>query len=143
MRVFVDANIPMYAAGRSHPFKESSAEFLRAVGRRQVDAVSDVEVLQEILHRYRAVRRDADGFVVFESFATTVRLFHPVLLEDLWECRAILARHGNVRPRDAIHAAVMLRTGVRTIVSYDRHFDELPDIDRVTPGEAAPSEVTS
>ena len=142
MRVFVDANIPMYAAGRSHPFKESSAEFLRAVGRRQVDAVSDVEVLQEILHRYRAVRRDADGFVVFESFATTVRLFHPVLLEDLWECRAILARH-DVRPRDAIHAVVMLRTGVRTIVSYDRHFDELPGIDRVTPGEAAPSEVTS
>ncbi len=64
------------------------------------------------------------------------------LLEDLWECRAILARH-DVRPRDAIHAAVMLRTGVRTIVSYDRHFDELPGIDRVTPGEAAPSEVTS
>ena len=83
--MFVDANIPMYAAGRSHPFKESSAEFLRAVGTRQVD---------------------------------------------------------TVRPRDAIHAAVMLRTGVRTIVSYDRHFDELPGIVRVTPGEATPSEVT-
>lgn len=142
MSVFVDANIPMYAAGRSHPFKESSAEFLRAVGRRQVDAVSDVEVLEEILHRYHAVRRGADGFVVFESFATTIRFFHPVLLEDLWECRAILARHDTVQPRDAIHAAVMLRTGVRTIVSYDRHFDELPGIVRVTPAEA-PIRVTS
>ena len=140
--MFVDANIPMYAAGGSHPFKQPAAEFLRAVGRRQVDAVSDVEVLQEILHRYRAVRQAAHGFVVFESFATTVRLFHPVLLEDLWECRAILARHENVRPRDAIHAAVMLRAGVRTIVSYDRHFDELRGIDRVTPGDAVPSEGT-
>ena len=143
MRVFVDANIPMYAAGRSHPFKRSSADFLRAVGRREIDAVSDVEVLQEILHRYRAVRRDADGFVVFESFATTVRLFHSVLLEDLWESRAMLARHDTVRPRDAIHAAVMLRTGVRTIVSYDRHFDELSGIVRVTPDAAAPSEFRS
>ncbi|MYD86519.1 MAG: type II toxin-antitoxin system VapC family toxin [Acidobacteria bacterium] len=50
--------------------------------------------------------------------------------------------HATVPPRDAIHTAVMLRTGVRTIVSYDRHFDELPGIVRVTPG-AAPIQVTS
>ena len=135
MRVFVDANVPMYAAGRNHPFKEPSAEFLRAVGRRRIDAVSDVEVLQEILHRYRAVQRASDGFVVFESFATAVRLFHPVVLDDLWECRAILEQHDTIRARDAIHAAVMRRTGVRTIVSYDRHFDEIPGMDRVTPDE--------
>lgn len=141
--MFVDANIPMYAAGGSHPFKEPAAEFLRSVGRRQIDAVSDVEVLQEILHRYRAVHRASDGFVVFESFATTIRLFHPVVLEDLWECRAMLARHDTVQPRDAIHAAVMFRTGTRRIVSYDRHFDEIPGIVRVTPDEAASSRVTS
>ncbi len=133
MRVFVDANVPMYAGGRSHPFKAPSADFMLAVGRRLVDAVSDVEVLQEILHRYRAVGRANDGTVVFDAFATAVRLFHPILLEDLWECRRILARHEALRPRDAIHAAVMLRTGVRTIVSYDRHFDEIPGIDRVAP----------
>ena len=98
-----------------------------------------MEVLQEILHRYRAVQRVWDGFIVFESFATTVSLFHPVALEDLWKCRAMLARHEAVQPRDAIHAAVMLRTGVRRIVSYDRHFDEIPSIDLLTPDEAAPS----
>ena len=133
MRVFVDANIPMYAAGRDHAFKAPSAEFMRAVGRRRVDAVSDVEVLQEILHRYRAVRRVVEGFVVFEAFATAIRLFHPVVLEDLWECRAILGQHVTVRPRDALHAAVMRRTAIRTIVSYDRHFDEIAGIDRITP----------
>lgn len=63
----------------------------------------------------------------------TIRLFHPILLEDLWECRRILALHGSLRPRDAIHVAVMRRTGVRAIVSYDRHFDEVAGIDRVTP----------
>ncbi|MCY4119667.1 MAG: type II toxin-antitoxin system VapC family toxin [Acidobacteria bacterium] len=133
MRVFVDANVPMYAAGRSHAFKDPSADFMMAVGRRRVDAVSDVEVLQEILHRYRSVGRATDGSVVFEAFATAVRLFHPIVLEDLWECRRILARHEALRPRDAIHVAVMRRTGIRTIVSYDRHFDEVPGIDRVTP----------
>ena len=135
MRVFVDASIPMYAAGRSHAFKAPSAAFMRAVAGRRVDAVSDVEVLQEILHRYRAVGRTPAGFVVFEAFATAIRLFHPVVLDDLWECRTILVRHDGVRPRDAIHAAVMRRTETRTIVSYDRHFDVIGGIDRVTPGE--------
>ena len=133
MRLFVDANVPMYAEGRDHRFKAPSAEFMLAVARRQVDAVSDVEVLQEILHRYRAVGRQPEGFVVFQSFATTVRIFHPIALDDLWECRAILRRHRSLQPRDAIHAAVMRRNGIRTVVSYDRHFDELPDIERVTP----------
>ena len=133
--MFVDANIPMYAAGGSHPFQEPCAEFLRAVGRRQVDAVSDVEVLQEILQRYHAVQRAADGLIVFESFTTVIRLFHPVVLDDLWECRRILGGHHRIRARDAIHAAVMRRTGVRTIVSYDRHFDEIPRVDRVPPDE--------
>ena len=70
---------------------------------------------------------------MFEAFATAIRLFHPVELEDLWECRAILGRHGTVRPRDALHAAVMRRTGIRTIVSYDGHFDEIAGIVRITP----------
>ena len=133
MSVFVDANIPMYAEGRDHRFKAPSAAFMLAVARRQVDAVSDVEVLQEILHRYRAVNRESDGFVVFETFAATVRIFHSIVLDDLWGCRAILSRHRAVQPRDAIHTAVMRRIGIRTVVSYDRHFDELPDIERVTP----------
>ena len=133
MRVFVDANVPMYAAGRDHAFKAPSAEFMLAVARRRVEAVSDVEVLQEILHRYAAVRRPSVGFVVFESFVSAMPFIHPVVIDDLGECRAILARHGDIRPRDAIHAAVMYRIGVRTIVSYDRHFDSIAGIDRVTP----------
>lgn len=123
----------MYAAGRDHAFKAPSAAFMLAVARRRIEAVSDVEVLQEILHRYAAVRRPSVGFVVFESFASAMLLIHPVVIDDLWECRAILKPDAAIRPRDAIHAAVMRRVGVRTIVSYDRHFDGIDGIDRVTP----------
>ena len=135
MSLFVDANIPMYAEGRDHRLKAPSAEFMLAIARCQVDAVSDVEVLQEILHRYRAVGRQSDGFVVFQTFATAIRLFHSIVPDDLWECRAIMRRHPGVQPRDAIHVAVMRRNRIRTVVSYDRDFDGFPDIQRVTPDE--------
>ena len=71
--------------------------------------------------------------VFVDANVSAMPFIHPVVIDDLWECRAILARHGDIRPRDAIHAAVMHRIGVRTIVSYDRHFDSIAGIDRVTP----------
>ena len=136
--MFVDANIPMYVAGREHEYKEPSTRFMRAVARRHVDAVSDVEILQEILYRYRAVRRPSIGFAVFDTFIATIPRIYPVLLADLRTSRAILAEHPGVEPRDAIHVAVMRRNGVRGIVSYDGHFDGIPGIDRFTP-DAVPA----
>ena len=133
MKVFVDANIPMYVAGRDHEHKEPSTRFMRAIARRRVDAVSDVEVLQEILYRYRAVRRTSIGFAVFDTVIATIPHIYPILLGDLRRSRAILAEYPGVEPRDAIHVAVMRRTGVRGIVSYDEHFDGIPGVERLTP----------
>ena len=135
MRVFVDSNIPMYVAGRDHPFKTPCTEFMRAVARRTIDAVSDVEVLQEILYRYHAIQQPDIGFAVFETVVATVPLIHPVSLEDLLASKAVLARHLGVQPRDAVHVAVMQRIGIRTVVSYDRHFDQIDTVRRVTPDQ--------
>ena len=134
----MDANIPMYVAGRDHAFKEPSIRFMRAVARRHVDAVSDVEILQEILYRYRAIRRPTVGFAVFDTFMVTIPRIYPVLLADLRASRSVLVAHPGVKPRDAIHVAVMRRTGVRAIVSYDEHFDGIPGVDRFTP-DAVPA----
>ena len=116
-------------------YKEPSTRFMRAVARRHVDAVSDVEILQEILTGTAPCggRRSA----LPSSIATIPRIY-PVLLADLRTSRAILATHPGVEPRDAIHVAVMRRTGVRGIVSYDEHFDGIPGIDRFTP-DAVPA----
>jgi uncharacterized protein len=60
--IFVDSNIPMYLVGAAHPHKAEAQillERLIAAGQR---LVTDVEVLQEILHRYAAInKREAIG----------------------------------------------------------------------------------
>jgi predicted nucleic acid-binding protein len=133
MSVFVDSNIPMYVAGRAHRNKEPSIRFLKDVAEGKIKAASDVEVLQEILHRYHHLRRLEDGFAVFEAFLTVVPRFHPVFLEDLLAAKQLLALHSTISPRDAIHVAVMRRTGLETIVSYDRHLDHIKGIRRAEP----------
>lgn len=133
MTVFVDSNIPMYVAGRDHPFKKPSTAFLKKVAVGDISAVSDVEVLQEILYRYYHTGEVQQGFQVFETFLQTIPHIHPVELEDLLKTKQLLSDHPTIQPRDAIHAAVMLRIGVKTIASYDHHFDDLKGINRLEP----------
>ncbi len=81
------------------------------------------------------MRQTSIGFAVFETVVATIPLIHPVSLEDLLASKAVLAAHPGVQPRDAIHVAVMQRTGIRTVVSYDRHFDQIDSVRRMTPDE--------
>jgi len=59
--IFLDANIPMYAAGRPHPLKQPCLDVLALVALYPDAFCTDAEVFQEILHRYRAQGRWQDG----------------------------------------------------------------------------------
>jgi uncharacterized protein len=131
--LFLDSNIAMYVAGRDHPFKEPSLNLFRRTARGEVDAATDVEVLQEILYRYHHTREIKKGFTVFDVVLQSVPLIFPILLEDLLRAKDLLFTYREIQPRDAIHAAVMINRGLKTIVSYDRHFDGIAGIERVEP----------
>jgi predicted nucleic acid-binding protein len=55
--VLVDSNIPMYLIGAAHPNKQLAEVVLRRLVNGERTLVTDAEVLQEILHRYTAIRR--------------------------------------------------------------------------------------
>ena len=133
MTVFVDANIPMYAAGAPHPAKKPCIAFLRKVAGGKIDAATDVEVFQEILHRFNAIGRREDGFRLFDLFSRLMQVVLPIERQDVVAARNVLAQYGSLNARDAIHAAVMARRGIRQIYSYDRHFDGIAGIERKEP----------
>ena len=54
--IFVDSNIPMYLVGVEHPNKDAARRLLEQCIGRGERLVADAEVLQEILHRYVAIR---------------------------------------------------------------------------------------
>lgn len=131
--ILVDANVLMYAAGAPHPHKVPSAEWLQAVARGDVEATINAETLQELLHRYRAIGRWADGRRVYDLARTIFPAVVPVTaqLHDL--ARQLLDRHPMLMARDALHAAVVLGEGFDAICSYDRDFDLIPGVRRVEP----------
>lgn len=143
VRFFLDANVPTYAVGRDHPLKEPCIEVLRLVARRPRSFFTDAEVLQEMSHRYLALRRWPEGKRAVLDFAALMDgSVEPVYAGDAVLACELDDRHA-VRPgarfaaRDLLHAAVMLRAeGPSTkIVTADGDFDDLSveGIERLDP----------
>lgn len=131
--ILVDSSVLMYAAGTRHPHKQPSVRFLERVASGEVDAALDAEVLQEILHRYRAIGRWADGRQVYDQARRIFPVVVPITAEVLDRARALLDDHRSVMARDAVHAAVVSVHGLEGISSYDRDFDRIAGLKRSEP----------
>ncbi len=132
--VFIDANVPIYAAGGDHPLKEPCARILRSVAEDPRPFLTDSEVLQELLHRYLALGRWELGRKVLRAFAEAMHgRIEPVHAEDVLAASGLADRHPGVSARDLVHAAVMQRLGTGRIISADADFDSLEDVNRLDP----------
>jgi uncharacterized protein len=128
--VFIDANIPMYVAGREHPHREPSLRFLEAARRNEIEGCTSTEVLQEILYRYSELHRLDLGREVYDLFIAICPKVFDVTLADTNRARDLLAEHQGLSARDAVHAAVMLNRGIGWIATFDTGFDRVAGIRR-------------
>jgi len=131
--ILIDANVLMYAAGAAHPHKTPSARLLERVARGDVEAVIDAETLQEILHRYRAIRRWEDGRQVYDLARQLFPNVVPISAEVMDRARELLDAYPSLMARDALHAAVVLHESLEAICSYDRDFDGIVGLRRTEP----------
>ena len=130
--IFVDSNIPMYLVGTSHPHKADAQRLLEKLVSERQRLVTDVEVLQEILHRYVAIdRRDA----IQPAFDAVLGIVDEVLAIDLGaaeRAKEIVLGHRELSARDAMHLAVMEKHGIERILTFDSGFDRFPGITRLS-----------
>jgi predicted nucleic acid-binding protein len=131
--ILVDTNIIMYAAGADHPHKLPSVSLLERVASGEVEATIDAEVLQEILHRYRAIKRWNDGRRVYDLTRQLFPNVLPVTAVIMDRARSILDADPRLMARDALHAAVVMIEGMEAVCSYDRDFDRIMGIVRREP----------
>ncbi len=129
--ILVDSNVPMYLVGSEHPNKEAARQLLERALAEGESLVIDVEVLQEILHRYVAIdRRDAIG-PAFDAITAVVDAIYPIEPEDVERARQLVETTRRLSARDALHVAVMEHRNIDRILSFDRGFDGLPGVIRL------------
>jgi predicted nucleic acid-binding protein len=133
---FIDTNVPIYAAGRAHPLKNPCAQVLHLVAEHAQAFVTDAEVLQELLHRYLALRLWPQGRDVFQRFSVLMQeRVEAVQAGDVEHAAGLADAFQELGGRDLLHAAVMRRLGVRRIISADKGFDLLPEVERLDPAQ--------
>ena len=128
---FVDSNIPMYLVGSPHPVRDEARRTLEALVIAGEKLVTSAEVLQEILHRYTAIRRVDAIHPAFAVLLDLVDEVFPVTVEDALRAREVLFSIPSISSRDALHIAVMDRRKVSRILSFDRGFDRAPGFRRL------------
>ena len=133
--ILIDTNIIMYAAGVAHPHKRPSVQLLEQVARGDIEAIINAETLQEILHRYRSIKRWTDGRKVYDLARQIFPEVIPVTSEVLDHARHLLDANRGLAARDALHAAVVIGEGLEAICTYDRDFDGIPGVRRIEPGK--------
>jgi len=129
--ILVDSNILMYSSGAAHPNKLLAVHFLKRVAAGEIEAAVDAEVLQEILHRYRALHRWNEGRQVY---ALARRLFPEVLAitgSVMDGAKQLADEDATISARDAVHAAVVAAYRLEGICTFDSDFDRIRGCRRV------------
>ena len=130
--ILVDSNIPMYLIGAAHPNKEAARRALEETVAAGESLCTDAEVLQEILHRYSAIRRLGDADPAFDALLAVVDVVYPIERADVERARRLLHTTPSISARDAIHIAVMQGRDIARILSFDSGFDGIPGIVRLS-----------
>jgi len=140
-RVYVDANVVVYALDVDAPFHRASLRFWRSVVATEIGAAISPQVLHEaFVALTRRVARPLDPPTVAEALSGILRTPGLLLLcpgELATEEALRLAAARGVRGPgiyDVAHIAVMREHGLRRIVTFNRrHFEGYEGIEPVEP----------
>ncbi len=129
--ILVDSTIPMYLVGAPSPSKDEARRLLEDCIGRGERLVTDVEALQEILHRYRVVRRPGAIQPAFDALLGVVDEVFPVDAGDIARAKDLMLGLVPLPARVALHSAVMRRREVTRVMSFDPEFDAVGWVERV------------
>ena len=130
--IFVDSNVPMYLVGAPHPNKDKTISLLAQLVQSEERFVTDVEVYQEILHRYTSIDRMEIIDIACEALDSITDDVLTFGMSDIRTARSLIGSISGISARDALHVAVMRGAGITRILSFDHGFDACPGLDRLS-----------
>ncbi len=132
---FLDVNVPMYAAGKDHPYKNSCVWVMTEIANGRLDTVINTEIIQEVLYRYGAIQQWQIAVQMAQNLLDLVPTVLSVTSNDMKTAVSLFTQYAphGVKARDLLHTAVMQNHQLTHIISTDKHFDQIDDITRLDP----------
>lgn len=133
MTVFLDTAVFVYSGGADHPLRAPCRRVLQDVVEGKLEAATSAEVVQEILHRFLAIRRTDVGVAMARSVLDAFEPVLPISHAVIRRVPGLVERYASLSTRDLIHVATCLEEGIGTIVSPDAGFDRVSEVRRLDP----------
>ena len=128
MTVFLDTAVLMYAAGAEHPLRDPCRAVLQRISDGDLEAVISAEVVQEILHRFVALKRRDMIQPATDALVGLVDEMFPIEESHALAAKNLVLAYPRLSARDAVHAAIMHAHRITTILTFDRDFRAVPGI---------------
>ena len=122
----------MYVVGAAHARKIDAQRWVERLLNDRQRLVTDAEVLQEILHRYIAIKRRDAIQPAFDALLGIVDDVLAIERDTLMRAKDIVLGHPRLSARDAVHLAVMEQHGIDRVLTFDSGFDGFPGITRLS-----------
>ena len=135
--VFLDTAVLMYAAGADHELRAPSQQLVRQIAAGGLEAAISAEVVQEILHRFVAIRRPGLGAAMARDALDMFDPVLPITHAVMTRMPVLIERYPALSARDLVHVATCLDAGIGMIVSPDRGFDSVAELERIDISDAA------
>lgn len=135
--IFLDSNIFMYAAGKPHIYQEPCIQIVKDVELKNLSAVINTEILQELLYRYSQIGLNEKGIQLCRIILNFPLLILPVTESDVRLAVKLYPEFlkFNIKTRDIIHSANLKNNGIIQIISADKHFSHFNFLERIDPLE--------
>jgi uncharacterized protein len=139
--ILVDTTVLVHALGDDHALREPCRAVIDAIGDRHLQATTTAEVIQEFVHVRSRRHGRADAAALGQRFADLLSPLHGVDEDDLRSSLDLFVAHDGLGPFDAVLAATVLRNDhIHTLVSTDRAFGRIRDLDWADPSRTTDRE---
>lgn len=122
--MYLDANVFVFARVDLGPKGERARQIIKKISKGQLLAVTSTLAVDELIW---AVRRELKSYSKAIEWAEQVMVlplkFNSVTYADM--NRALNFIKSGLKPRDSIHAAVALNSGIKEILSDDPDFSQI------------------
>lgn len=135
-RFLYDTAIFIYAVGSDHPYRNPCRELVELQGAGTIAGEVSVELLQELAHVRARRTNDRSLSTSFVRSVANLCVVHDLTSNDMQLALSLFEAHSELDMRDAAHAATALNRGIDAIVSPDRGFDAVKDLERIDPLDA-------
>ena len=136
--VFLDVNIFMYAAGKSHSYKNPCLHILKDIETQELIGAVNTEIFQELLYRYGHIGLIEKGIQLCKDIFKYPLTIFPITEGDIRLSIELIEQYKNIKPRDAIHVATLKNNRIEKLISADKDFDNFDFITRIDPKDYTP-----